>query len=123
MPRRSAGGGDTAAQKFGDMLLADDFSGPVPAHMRSLNLLVCTEARERSPAEYRALPESAGFRQVEARRTGAPLDAALALKPEKREQTYRIGSSFPMSHMASRSRRLYARKAIRVFVAPMPGIF
>jgi acetylserotonin O-methyltransferase len=65
-----------------EILLDDDHGGPVAAHMQSLNMLVCTEGRERSEAEYRGLLEAAGFASVEARRTGAPLDAILALKSE-----------------------------------------
>jgi acetylserotonin N-methyltransferase len=49
--------------------------------MQSLNMLVCTEGKERTLAEYRALLEEAGFRDVQARITGAPLDAILALRP------------------------------------------
>jgi acetylserotonin O-methyltransferase len=75
--RLGAGGGLLIAEK----LLADDKSGPTAAHMQSLNMLVCTEGRERSLGEYRALLESAGFRDVQGRVTGAPLDAVLAAKP------------------------------------------
>jgi acetylserotonin N-methyltransferase len=71
-----AGGGLLIAE----MLLDDDKRGPVDAHMQSLNMLVCTEGRERSPAEYRSLLESAGFTAVQGHRTGTPLDAVLALK-------------------------------------------
>jgi acetylserotonin N-methyltransferase len=49
--------------------------------MQSLNMLVCTEGRERSLAEYRALLESEGFTRVQGHRTGTPLDAVLALTP------------------------------------------
>jgi acetylserotonin N-methyltransferase len=63
-----------------EALLDDDKCGPVQAQMQSLNMLICTEGRERSLPEYRALLESAGFTQVQGRRTGAPLDAILALK-------------------------------------------
>jgi acetylserotonin N-methyltransferase len=48
--------------------------------MQSLNMLVCTEGKERTLGEYRALLEAAGFVNVQARRTGAPLDAVLAVK-------------------------------------------
>ena len=71
-----AGGGLLIAET----LLRDDHRGRVSAHMQSLNMLVCTEGRERSLAEYRALLEAAGFCDVEGRRTGAPLDAILARK-------------------------------------------
>ncbi len=75
--RLPSGGGLLIAEK----LLAEDKSGPVPALMQSLNMLVCTEGRERTLREYRALLEAAGFRDVQGRLTGAPLDAVLALKP------------------------------------------
>ncbi len=63
-----------------EILLDDDKRGPVDAQMQSLNMLVCTEGRERTVAEYRDLLEAAGFKDVEARRTGTPLDAVLARK-------------------------------------------
>ena len=48
--------------------------------MQSLNMLVATEGRERSAAEYEALLRAAGFTDVQSRVTGAPVDATLALK-------------------------------------------
>ena len=75
--RLPSGGGLLIAEK----LLAEDKTGPTPAHMQSLNMLVCTEGKERSLGEYRVLLEAAGFRDVQGRMTGAPLDAVLALKP------------------------------------------
>jgi acetylserotonin N-methyltransferase len=74
--RLPVGGGVLIAER----LLAEDKSGPVPALMQSLNMLVCTEGRERTVGEYRQLLEAAGFRDVQGRMTGAPLDAVLALK-------------------------------------------
>lgn len=71
------GGGVLIAEK----LLAEDGVGPLPANMQSLNMLVVTEGRERTLSEYVRLLESAGFRNVEGRRTGVALDAVLALKP------------------------------------------
>lgn len=65
-----------------ETLLDDDHAGPVASLMQSLNMLVCTEGRERSVGEYRDLLESFGFTQVEGRRTGAPLDAVLAIRKE-----------------------------------------
>ncbi len=65
-----------------EMLLDEDRCGPASAAMQSLNMLVCTEGRERTESEYRALLEAAGFVDVEARRTGAPLDAILAHRKE-----------------------------------------
>ncbi|MCW5977614.1 MAG: homocysteine methyltransferase [Bryobacteraceae bacterium] len=74
--RLPEGGGVLIAEK----LLDDDKSGPAPAHMQSLNMLVCAEGRERTLAEYEALLAAAGFRRVEGRKTGTPLDAVLARK-------------------------------------------
>lgn len=63
-----------------EALLDDDRRGPVDTHMQSLNMLVCTEGRERTLPEYRELLEAAGFVGVNGRRTGTPLDAVLAFK-------------------------------------------
>jgi acetylserotonin N-methyltransferase len=70
------GGGLLLAEK----LLKDDKSGPVSAQMQSLNMLVCTEGKERTLGEYRRLLEEAGFENVQGRVTGGPLDAILAEK-------------------------------------------
>lgn len=70
------GGGLLIAEK----LLRDDLSGPVHAHMQSLNMLVCTEGRERSFAQYAELLEQAGFGEMEGKITGSTLDAVLAVK-------------------------------------------
>ena len=71
-----AGGGLLIAEK----LLDETKTGPVRALMQSLNMLVCTEGRERTLSEYSALLLEAGFSRVDGRRTGAPLDAILAVK-------------------------------------------
>jgi len=71
-----AGGGLLIAEK----LLDEDKSGPAPAHLQSLNMLVCTEGKERTLSEYAALLREAGFASVEGRRINAPLDAVLAEK-------------------------------------------
>jgi acetylserotonin N-methyltransferase len=63
-----------------EKLLKEDRSGAVATHLQSLNMLVCTEGRERTLREYTRLLEDAGFREVGGRTTGAPLDAVLALK-------------------------------------------
>lgn len=63
-----------------EKLLQDDKTGPMWAAMQSLNMLVCTEGRERNLREYEALLHAAGFGSVEGHLTGAPLDAVLALK-------------------------------------------
>ena len=74
--RLPAGGGILIAEK----LLHDDGVGPLHVNMQSLNMLVCTEGKERTIGDYRRLLEAAGFHSVEGRRTGAPIDAMLALK-------------------------------------------
>jgi acetylserotonin N-methyltransferase len=71
-----AGGGLLIAEK----LLKEDRSGPVATHMQSLNMLVCTEGRERTLTEYTTLLRGAGFREIRGHITGAPIDAVLALK-------------------------------------------
>ena len=63
-----------------ERLLDEDRGGPVGAHMQSLNMLVCTEGRERTLSEYGALLRAAGFREIRGHVTGAPLDAVLATK-------------------------------------------
>lgn len=63
-----------------ERLLDEGRRGPLSTHMQSLNMLVCTEGRERTLSEYRALLGEAGFSSVQAHRTGAPLDAMLATK-------------------------------------------
>jgi acetylserotonin N-methyltransferase len=74
--RLPAGGGLLIAEK----LLAADKSGPTAAHMQSLNMLICTEGKERTLEEYAELLREAGFGEVRGVRTGAPVDAALAIK-------------------------------------------
>jgi acetylserotonin N-methyltransferase len=54
--------------------------GPVSANLQSLNMLVVTEGKERTAAEYEALVREAGFTRFQARSTGRPLDAMLAIK-------------------------------------------
>ncbi len=63
-----------------EKLLDDDKHGPVAAQMQSLNMLICTEGRERSLPEYSELLRHAGFAEVAAVRTGKPVDAILARK-------------------------------------------
>jgi acetylserotonin N-methyltransferase len=63
-----------------EKLLDEDKSGPTATLMQSLNMLVCTEGRERTLSEYAVLLREAGFASVEGRRTGAVLDALLAVK-------------------------------------------
>jgi acetylserotonin N-methyltransferase len=64
-----------------EKLLDENKSGPATALLQSLNMLVCTEGKERTLNEYRQLLEDAGFQKVEGRVTGAYLDAVFANKP------------------------------------------
>ena len=63
-----------------EKLLNEERDGPATAYLQSLNMLVCTEGRERTASEYEVLVKAAGFRKLEVRRTGEPVDAILALK-------------------------------------------
>jgi acetylserotonin N-methyltransferase len=64
-----------------EALVNDERSGPVYALMQDLNMLVCTDGRERTLDEYRRLLEAAGFQDVDGRRTGSLVDAIFAVKP------------------------------------------
>jgi acetylserotonin O-methyltransferase len=75
--RLPAGGALLVAEK----LLDEDRSGPPWALLQSLNMLVCTEGKERTLSEYEVILQRVGFAEVQARRTPSPLDAVLALKP------------------------------------------
>ncbi|HEX5481971.1 MAG TPA: class I SAM-dependent methyltransferase [Terriglobia bacterium] len=63
-----------------ERLLNEDKTGPPDALMQTLNMLVCTEGRERTLSEYTALLREAGFENTQSRRIGAPVDAVLATK-------------------------------------------
>jgi acetylserotonin N-methyltransferase len=70
------GGGVLIAEK----LLEEDKTGPRWAQMQSLNMLTCTEGKERTLSQYQALLEQVGFAEVTGCRTPVPLDAVLAVK-------------------------------------------
>ncbi|MFM7160691.1 MAG: methyltransferase [Planctomycetaceae bacterium] len=74
--RLPPGGAILLAEK----IVWEDKSGPRWALLQSLNMLVCTEGKERTLGEYARLLETAGFESVQGRRTGSPLDAVLAFK-------------------------------------------
>lgn len=63
-----------------EALLYEDGSGPLTAQLYSLNMLVQTEGRERSAAQYAALLTAAGFSNIQHRFTGKIYDAVLARK-------------------------------------------
>jgi acetylserotonin N-methyltransferase len=63
-----------------EKLLLEDRNGPRWAQMQSLNMLTCTEGKERTLAEYEGLLKQVGFSEVMGCRTSSPLDAILAVK-------------------------------------------
>jgi acetylserotonin N-methyltransferase len=63
-----------------EKLLHDDKTGPRWAQMQSLNMLTCTEGKERTLGEYEELLVRAGFSDVRGVRTPSPLDAVMAVK-------------------------------------------
>jgi acetylserotonin N-methyltransferase len=74
--RLPRGGAVLIAEK----LLEDDKLGPRWAQMQSLNMLTCTEGKERTLGEYEVLLKRAGFGEVTGCHTSSPLDAVLAVK-------------------------------------------
>ncbi|XP_010578745.1 PREDICTED: acetylserotonin O-methyltransferase isoform X2 [Haliaeetus leucocephalus] len=63
-----------------ESLLNEDKSGPLETQLYSMNMLVQTEGKERTAAEYSKLLEAAGFREVQVKRTGKLYDAVLGSK-------------------------------------------
>ena len=63
-----------------EKVLLDDKSGPRWAQMQNLNMLTCTEGKERTLGEYEAILRQVGFTEITGRRTDSPLDAVLASK-------------------------------------------
>jgi len=63
-----------------ERLLDEDRMGSLHDVMQDLNMLVCTDGRERTRSEYQRLLRAAGFTGVQAVKTGTPLDAILATK-------------------------------------------
>ena len=53
---------------------------PALGQLQDLNMLTCTEGRERTLAEYESLLLRVGFTEVTGCRTNSPLDAVLAVK-------------------------------------------
>lgn len=72
-------GGVLIAEK----LLTEDRTGPRWAQMQDLNMLTCTEGKERTLTAYESLLRRAGFNDVVGCRTPSPLDVVLALKQGK----------------------------------------
>jgi len=66
---------------IGEKVLHDDKAGPEWAVLQSLNMLVCTEGKERTAGEYETLLTEIGFTDVKVYRTPSPLDLVFAVKP------------------------------------------
>lgn len=65
---------------IGEKIINEERNGPRWAMMQSLNMLICTEGRERSFTEYEALLRRIGFADIQVAITDVPLDAILAIK-------------------------------------------
>lgn len=63
-----------------EALLYENGSGPLTVQLYSLNMLVQTEGRERTAAQYAALLTAAGFSNIQHRLTGKIYDAILGHK-------------------------------------------
>lgn len=74
------GGG---AVVISELLVNDEKTGPAPAALMSLNMLIETEGRNYTPAEYSAWLEEAGFRHIETVWFDAPAanGAVIGRKP------------------------------------------
>jgi hypothetical protein len=66
-----------------ELLVNDEKTGPAPAALMSLNMLIETEGRNYTPAEYSAWLEEAGFRDIETVWFDAPAanGAVIGRKP------------------------------------------
>lgn len=85
-----------------EALLREDGSGPLTVQLYSLNMLVQTEGRERTAAQYAALLAAAGFTDIQHHLTGKIYDAVLAHKemwgPIRRLFVYQNGKISPLTH-------------------------
>ncbi|XP_066477205.1 acetylserotonin O-methyltransferase [Tiliqua scincoides] len=63
-----------------ETLLNEDKSGPLESQLYSMNMLVQTEGKERTPKEYNQLLTAAGFKETEIKKTGKLYDAILGRK-------------------------------------------
>jgi acetylserotonin N-methyltransferase len=65
-----------------EKLVNEERNGPSWAQMQNLGMLLYTEGRERTLAEYKSLLERVGFSSVRGIVTPSPLDVVLAVKRE-----------------------------------------
>jgi acetylserotonin O-methyltransferase len=61
-----------------EVLVDEDRSGPLYALLQDLNMLVCTDGKERTAGEYEHLLTAAGFANYQFHRTNSLLDGILA---------------------------------------------
>jgi acetylserotonin O-methyltransferase len=61
-----------------EILVDEDRSGPLYAMLQDLNMLVCTDGKERTATEYEALLKTASFIRFEFHRTKSLVDGILA---------------------------------------------
>jgi len=61
-----------------EVLVDEDRSGPLYALLQDLNMLVCTDGKERTASEYEQLLTAAGFANFQFHRTGSLVDGILA---------------------------------------------
>ncbi|XP_042315027.1 acetylserotonin O-methyltransferase-like [Sceloporus undulatus] len=62
-----------------EILLNEDRSGPLEAHLQSMMMLIHTEGKERTPSEYNALLSAAGFKEIQFKK-GSIYSAILGRK-------------------------------------------
>ncbi|CAH2220515.1 acetylserotonin O-methyltransferase, partial [Pelobates cultripes] len=63
-----------------EALLSEDKHGMVTSQLYSLNMLVQTEGKERTPSEYKKLLTASGFTDIQVKITGKIYDAILGKK-------------------------------------------
>ncbi|XP_070607916.1 acetylserotonin O-methyltransferase [Erythrolamprus reginae] len=63
-----------------ETLLNEDKSGPLESQLYSLNMLVHTEGKERSAAEYSKLLTASGFKEIKIKKSGKLYDTILGRK-------------------------------------------
>ncbi|KAM6446364.1 acetylserotonin O-methyltransferase isoform 2-T2 [Liasis olivaceus] len=63
-----------------ETLLNEDKHGPLESQLYSLNMLIHTEGKERSPTEYSKLLTASGFKEIEIKKSGKLYDAILGRK-------------------------------------------
>ncbi|XP_060129406.1 acetylserotonin O-methyltransferase-like isoform X2 [Zootoca vivipara] len=59
-----------------EIVLNEDRTGPLEAHIYGMLMLLCTQGKERTPSEYNALLSAAGFKEIQQKKTGL-FDAIL----------------------------------------------